>query len=56
MVNGSYNITANQNLELQIVALKNAGCEKIYQYETGSSKVNRPIVSVAIDFFKNMIS
>ena len=34
--------TIEQNLDLQIDALKNAGCEKLYEDKISSSKQNRP--------------
>lgn len=34
--------TINQNLDLQIDALKNAGCEKIYHDQISGSVINRP--------------
>ena len=34
--------TTDQNLELQLLALKQAGCERIYQEKISGSKRERP--------------
>jgi DNA invertase Pin-like site-specific DNA recombinase len=40
--------TNEQNLNLQLDALKNAGCEKLYEDKISSSKLNRPGLSDAL--------
>ena len=40
--------TIEQNLDLQIDALKNAGCEKLYEDKISSSKQNRPGLTDAL--------
>ena len=40
--------TTNQNLDLQIDALKKAGCEKIYQDQISGSAINRPALDELI--------
>ncbi len=41
--------TIEQNLDLQIDALKNAGCKKLYDDKISSSKLNRPGLNDALD-------
>ena len=41
--------TIEQNLDLQIDALKNAGCEKLYEDKISSSKQNRPGLTDALE-------
>lgn len=45
--------TKNQNLNLQIDALKKEGCEKIYREISNSSKFDRPELSKVIEFLRN---
>ncbi|WP_309598900.1 recombinase family protein [Legionella sainthelensi] len=40
--------TSNQNLDLQIDALKNAGCEKIFQDQMSDSLFNRPALELLL--------
>jgi DNA invertase Pin-like site-specific DNA recombinase len=42
--------TFDQNLDLQIDALKKAGCEKIYQDQLSGAKVDRPGLEEALAF------
>lgn len=42
--------TDDQNLDLQRDALKNAGCEKLYEDHMTGSKINRPGLEAAIEF------
>jgi len=41
--------TKDQNLNLQVDALKNAGCEKIYQEKASGAKAERPQLNKLID-------
>lgn len=41
--------TLDQNLELQLSALKQAGCEKIYQDQISVTKTNRPGLNMALE-------
>lgn len=45
--------TKNQNLNLQIEALKKAGCQKIYQEKISSVTKNRPELDKMIEQFRN---
>ena len=36
--------TREQNLDMQIIALKNDGCEKIYEEVVSGAKAERPIL------------
>ena len=42
--------TFDQNLDLQIDALKKAGCEKIYQDQLSGAKADRPGLTTALAF------
>ena len=44
--------TKDQNLDLQIEALRNAGCEKIYQEKISGSTKNRPELDKMIEHFR----
>lgn len=44
--------TIDQNLELQIVALQEAGCEKIYQDQISGTKTNRPGLNMALEVLR----
>ena len=44
--------TIDQNLELQIVALQKAGCEKIYQDQISGTKTNRPGLNMALEVLR----
>lgn len=44
--------TAEQNLDLQIAALNNVGCEKIYQDQLSGTKVTRPGLSTALEVLR----
>jgi len=39
----------DQNLELQIEALKQAGCERIYEVQASGSRVNWPGLAIALE-------
>ncbi|HEM6962612.1 TPA: recombinase family protein [Legionella pneumophila] len=41
--------TTHQNLDLQIDALKNAGCEKVYQDQMSGASINRPALDKMLD-------
>jgi len=41
--------TKDQNLNLQVDALKNAGCEKIYQEKASGAKAERPQLNKLLD-------
>ena len=40
--------TADQNLDLQLSALQQVGCEKLYQDQISGTKANRPGLSMAL--------
>ena len=37
--------TREQNLDMQVIALEEAGCEKIYEEKVSGVKVDRPILN-----------
>ena len=37
--------TREQNLDMQVIALETAGCEKIYEEKVSGVKVDRPILN-----------
>jgi len=37
--------TREQNLDMQVFALEDAGCEKIYEEVTSGSKSDRPVLN-----------
>lgn len=41
--------TREQNLDMQVIALENAGCEKIYEEKVNGVKVDRPILNNVIN-------
>ena len=41
--------TIDQNLDLQLDALKNVGCEKLFEDKINGSKLNRPGLSKALE-------
>lgn len=44
--------TAEQNLDLQLAALNNVGCEKIYQDQISGAKPNRPGLTTALEVLR----
>lgn len=44
--------TIDQNLELQLSALNNTGCEKIYEDHLSGTKVNRPGLDMALEVLR----
>ena len=44
--------TIDQNLELQLSALNDIGCEKIYQDQLSGTKANRPGLDMAIEVLR----
>lgn len=44
--------TVDQNLDLQLSALKEAGCEKLYQDQISGAKANRPGLSMALEVLR----
>jgi DNA invertase Pin-like site-specific DNA recombinase len=44
--------TAEQNLDLQLSALKEVGCEKLYQDQISGTKANRPGLSMALEVLR----
>jgi DNA invertase Pin-like site-specific DNA recombinase len=44
--------TGDQNLDLQISALREVGCEKLYQDQISGTKVNRPGLSMALEVLR----
>jgi len=45
--------SVGQNLDSQVVALKEAGCEKIFKEKKSGSKIkNRPVLKEALDFVR----
>ena len=48
--------TDDQNLHLQYDALKNAGCEKIFDDQISGSKIQRPGLAAALDFAREGVA
>ncbi len=44
--------TVDQNLDLQLSALKEVGCEKLYQDQISGTKANRPGLSMALEVLR----
>ena len=44
--------TVDQNLELQLSALKEIGCEKLYQDHISGTKTNRPGLNMALEVLR----
>lgn len=44
--------TVDQNLDLQLSALREVGCEKLYQDQISGTKTNRPGLSMAIEVLR----
>lgn len=44
--------TTDQNLDLQLIALKEAGCERIFQEKISGAKLNRPELQRLIDHLR----
>lgn len=44
--------TLDQNLDLQLSALEEAGCEKLYQDQISGTKANRPGLSMALEVLR----
>ena len=44
--------TAEQNIDLQLSALKEAGCEKLYQDQLSGTKTNRPGLGMALEVLR----
>nr|WP_253307661.1 recombinase family protein [Rickettsia endosymbiont of Ceutorhynchus assimilis] len=44
--------TIDQNLDLQLDALKNVGCEKLFEDKINGSKLNRPGLSKALEYLR----
>ena len=44
--------TIDQNLELQLSALNDIGCEKIYQDQLSGTKTNRPGLDMALEVLR----
>lgn len=44
--------TIDQNLDLQLSALRKAGCEKIYQDQISGTKKNQPSLTIALEILK----
>lgn len=44
--------TVDQNLELQLSALQEVGCEKLYQDQISGTKANRPGLSMALEVLR----
>ncbi len=44
--------TIDQNLDLQLSALKKAGCEKLYQDQMSGTKANRPGLIMALEILR----
>ena len=45
--------TQEQNLDLQIIALKEAGCEKIFTEKASGAQRDRPELKAAIDYARS---
>ena len=44
--------TVEQNIDLQLSALKEAGCEKLYQDQISGTKINRPGLAMALEVLR----
>jgi len=44
--------TIDQNLELQLSALKETGCEKLYQDQISGTRINRPGLDLALEVLR----
>jgi predicted site-specific integrase-resolvase len=44
--------TVDQNLDLQLSALREVGCEKLYQDQISGTKINRPGLSMALEVLR----
>ena len=44
--------TADQNLDLQLSALENVGCEKVYQDQISGTKAKRPGLELALEILR----
>ena len=44
--------TVDQNIDLQLSALKEAGCEKLYQDQISGTKINRPGLGMALEVLR----
>ena len=44
--------TIDQNLDLELSALKEAGCENLYQDQMSGTKSNRPGLGMALEILK----
>ena len=44
--------TVDQNLDLQLSALKDAGCEKVYEDKISGTKSNRPGLALALEVLR----
>jgi len=44
--------TSDQNLDLQLSALKKIGCEKLYQDQMSGTKANRPGLEMALEVLR----
>ena len=44
--------TVDQNIDLQLSALKEAGCEKLYQDQISGTKTNRPGLGMALEVLR----
>tara|TARA_R110000868_G_scaffold273336_1_gene532562 strand:- start:72 stop:452 length:381 start_codon:yes stop_codon:yes gene_type:complete len=44
--------TSDQNLDLQLSALKKIGCEKLYQDQMSGTKTNRPGLEMALEVLR----
>lgn len=44
--------TVEQNIDLQLSALKEAGCEKLYQDQISGTKTNRPGLAMALEVLR----
>ena len=44
--------TVDQNLDLQLSALREVGCEKLYQDQISDTKINRPGLNMALEVLR----